>query len=143
MTRAQSRLEVDLDQLEQAPRDELVRHWARLFNRTLPANMSSKLVRRAVTYQLQVKAKGGLKPSTCKDLRQIARKGGTSCPLRKGPRTVVKPGTRLIRDWNGTSHIVEVIDRGFIWEGREYRSLSAIARAITGARWSGPRFFGL
>ena len=143
MTRAQSRLEVDLDQLEQAPRDELVRHWTRLFDLDLPVNMSSKLVKRAVAYQLQVRAKGGPGPSTCKELRRVARKGGTPCPIKRPSRMVIKPGTRLIRDWNGRTHVVDAIDRGFVWEGREYRSLSAIARTITGARWSGPRFFGL
>ena len=143
MTLLQSRLEVDLDRLDQAPRDELVRQWIRLSVRDLPGNMSSKLVKRAVAYQLQVKARGGFSKSTCKDLRRIARKNGTPCPLRKAPRTVIKPGTRLIRDWNGRTHVVDAMKGGFIWEGQTYRSLSAIARAITGARWSGPRFFGL
>jgi len=55
----------------------------------------------------------------------------------------LKPGARLIREWNGSSHIVEVVEDGFLWNGKRYRSLSAIARAITGTRWSGPRFFGL
>jgi hypothetical protein len=50
---------------------------------------------------------------------------------------------RLIREWNGSSHVVEVVDGGFLWNGKRYGSLSAVARAITGARWSGPRFFGL
>ena len=55
----------------------------------------------------------------------------------------LQPGTRLVREWNGRTHVVEVVDKGFIWEGDRHRSLSAIARAITGARWSGPRFFGV
>ena len=143
MTLTRSRLESDLDRLDQAPRDELIALWARLFNRTLPVNISSKLIKRAVAYQLQVKAHGGLRPSTQKELRRIARSTGTFCQVRRPPQTTVKPGTRLIRDWNGRSHVVEAIEKGFIWEGQTYRSLSAIARAITGARWSGPRFFGL
>ena len=53
------------------------------------------------------------------------------------------PGTRLLREWNGRTHQVDVTDDGFVWNGETYRSLSAVARAITGARWSGPRFFGL
>lgn len=53
------------------------------------------------------------------------------------------PGTRLVREWNGRNHTVEVLEQGFLCDGQRYRSLSAVARAITGARWSGPRFFGL
>jgi hypothetical protein len=55
----------------------------------------------------------------------------------------LKPGGRLIREWNGVTHVVDVVDGGFLWNGQRYASLSPIARAITGARWSGPRFFGL
>ena len=55
----------------------------------------------------------------------------------------LKSGARLLREWNGTTHVVDVLDEGFFWNEQHYRSLSAIARAITGARWSGPRFFGL
>jgi hypothetical protein len=55
----------------------------------------------------------------------------------------IKPGARLLREWNGTTHVVDVLPDGFLWNGTRHRSLSAIARAITGARWSGPRFFGI
>jgi hypothetical protein len=55
----------------------------------------------------------------------------------------LKPGARLLRDWNGRTHVVDVTDAGYQWNGETHRSLSAIARAITGARWSGPRFFGI
>jgi hypothetical protein len=55
----------------------------------------------------------------------------------------LRPGGRLIRAWNGVSHVVDITEEGYLWRGRRYRSLSAIARAITGAHWSGPRFFGL
>jgi len=55
----------------------------------------------------------------------------------------LKPGGRLIREWNGTTHLVDVVNGGFLWNGQRYASLSPIARGITGARWSGPRFFGL
>ena len=55
----------------------------------------------------------------------------------------LQSGARLVREWNGVNHVVEVIEGGYVWNGDRHRSLSAIARAITGARWSGPRFFGL
>jgi hypothetical protein len=60
-------------------------------------------------------------------------------PIRKA----IEPGVRLVRDWNGRTHVVDVIDGGFVLDGKNYRSLSAVARRITGTRWSGPRFFGL
>jgi hypothetical protein len=53
------------------------------------------------------------------------------------------PGTRLIREWHGQTHLVDVLEKGMLYQGRTYRSLSEVARVITGARWSGPRFFGL
>lgn len=59
------------------------------------------------------------------------------------PRGPLLPGTRLLREWNGRQHFVDVVDDGFLFDGKAYRSLSAIARRITGAHWSGPRFFGL
>ena len=55
----------------------------------------------------------------------------------------LRQGTRFVREWNGKSHVVEVVGKGFVWQGKTYRSLSAIASTITGNRWSGPRFFGL
>ena len=58
-------------------------------------------------------------------------------------RTALAPGSRLVREWQGRPHTIEVLEDGFLYVGRRYRSLSEIARAITGARWSGPRFFGL
>lgn len=63
--------------------------------------------------------------------------------LAPAPRPLPQPGTRLLREWNGRQHFVDVVDGGFVLDGKTYRSLSAIARQITGARWSGPRFFGL
>ena len=61
---------------------------------------------------------------------------------RKASPTL-QPGSRLLREWNGTTHVVDITDAGYVWNGKSHRSLSAIAREITGARWSGPRFFGI
>ncbi len=72
--------------------------------------------------------------------------GEAGCPRLgppSAPRNPLRSGTRLLREWNGQQHFVEVVDDGFVFDGKEYRSLSAIARTITGAHWSGPRFFGL
>ena len=93
---------------------------------------------------MQAKRWGGLKPSTLNGLRKNAARV-PSKPNSAVPETrlALKPGTRLVREWNGRAHTVEVLDQGFLWNGEAYPSLSAVARAITGARWSGPRFFGL
>lgn len=81
-------------------------------------------------------------PTAVEDLDDSVSSGGPRPQRLKGRRTPL-PGARLLRDWNGRTHIVDVIDGGFVFEARVYRSLSAIARQITGAHWSGPRFFGL
>ena len=73
----------------------------------------------------------------------IAGGAGDGDRVSRTAAPVLQPGTRLVREWNGTTHIVEVIEGGYVWNGDRLRSLSAIARSITGARWSGPRFFGL
>ncbi len=92
---------------------------------------------------MQAKRYGGLKPAIDRWLRMIANgtADGDHGGRKASPR--LEPRTRLVREWNGVSHVVEVIEGGFVWNGDRHRSLSSIARAITGARWSGPRFFGL
>ncbi len=91
---------------------------------------------------MQVKRYGGLKPAVRRQLRKVAD-GGSAQAVANLKSEKVVPGMRLIREWTGSSHVVEVVDGGFVWNGKRYGSLSAVARAITGARWSGPRFFGL
>lgn len=94
------------------------------------------LLRLALAWELQAKAQGGLSRLTQQRLAQIdAARTRTS---------LVSPGMRLVREWNGVAHVVMVGDDHIVrWNGREYRSLSEVARAITGTRWSGPAFFGL
>ena len=92
---------------------------------------------------MQARVLGGLKPATGKALRAIANgKGGEKIKTR-GAAVRLKPGARLVREWRGRVHTVEVLDDGFAYRGESYRSLSAVAMAITGAKWSGPRFFAL
>ncbi len=138
-----ARLEREIDGLADLTRAELVERWRTHYRADPPKGISQLLLVRAVAYEMQVKLYGGLKPSTDRRLRMIA--DGTANGGQGGRETgsSLQPGTRLVREWNGVSHVVEVIDGGFIWNGDRHRSLSAIARAITGARWSGPRFFGL
>jgi Protein of unknown function (DUF2924) len=98
---------------------------------------------RAVAYQLQVKAFGGLSAATKRKLREIAAaaREGRFDPALIGPR--VKPGTRLIRVWRGETHTVHVLEDGFEWNGSRYGSLSVIAKAISGTNWNGWVFFGV
>ena len=128
-----------VDEIAHQSRNRLVEAWEAHFRCPAPKGVSTKLLARAVAYQEQANAYGGLKPSTKKALLNSLKQEGSSV---KSARKL-QPGTRLVREWNGRKHVVDVADRGFVWKGSMYKSLSAIAREITGTRWSGPRFFGL
>ncbi len=140
--RAAGDLEATIRELADLPRPDLTERWRQLYRAAPPKGMSRPLLIRAVAYGMQVKRYGGLKPAVRRQLRKVAD-GGSAQAVANLKSEKVAPGMRLIREWNGSSHVVEVIDRGFVWNGKRYGSLSAVARAITGARWSGPRFFGL
>ncbi|MCW2349164.1 DUF2924 domain-containing protein [Sphingobium sp. B12D2B] len=99
------------------------------------------LLRRLLAQQIQERRLGRLPAVVTRELERIAAGGSPAeMPSRA---TVLSPGTRLIREWNGKTIAVEVLDEGFGWDDRVWRSLSEIARAVTGAHWSGPRFFGV
>ena len=138
-----ARLEREIEALADLTRAEMVERWRTHYRTDPPKGISRPLLVRAVAYEIQAKRYGGLKPATDRRLRAIANgtddgdHGGSNAP------PTLQPGARLIREWNGVSHVVEAIEGGFLWNGDRHRSLSSIARAITGARWSGPRFFGL
>ena len=135
-------LEAKIRELADLPRPDLTERWRQLYRTAPPKGMSRPLLTRAVAYGMQVKRYGGLKPAVRRQLRKVAD-GGSARAVANLISTRIAPGMRLIREWNGSSHVVEAVDGGFIWNGKRYGSLSAVARAITGARWSGPRFFGL
>jgi hypothetical protein len=99
-----------------------------------------------LAYKLQEQAFGGMKPEYKRRLRQLAEsfERSSSNPAKKVSLTTkIKPGTRLIRRWDEQTHQVTVAEKGFEYKGARYKSLSEIARLITGTRWSGPLFFGL
>jgi len=138
-----SALEREIGALADLPRSALVARWQVLYRTDPPKGLSRRLLILGIAYRMQAKRYGGLTPAT---RRKVAGNGsGGATPDRSKPKPSVKlaPGTRLVREWNGKTHVVDVVDGQFIWNGARYRSLSAIARAITGARWSGPRFFGV
>ena len=121
---------------------ELRELWCDLYKTEAAPHLSRELLVRAVAYRMQEVASGGLRPELQRQLRQIGLELQQTGRLRIR-RPQLKPGTRLMREWRGRSHEVLVLDDGFSWQGTHYRSLSAIARKITGTAWSGPLFFGL
>jgi hypothetical protein len=116
--------------------DALRRRWRAVFGRTPPAALSKDMLGRMIAWRMQEQAFGGLDRESLTFLDGLARHGGS-------PRRQLKPGTVLVRDYHGQRHTVTVAPNGFDWQGTTYPSLSAIARAITGTAWSGPRFFAL
>lgn len=121
---------------------EALRHlWRRRF-RSQPPKVSADLLRLALAYALQEKALGGLSKASQKQLDALSARPQTSPTLTRLRQP--RPGMRLVRVWNDVAHVVTITEDGHIeWQGRLWRSLSEVARAITGTRWSGPRFFGL
>jgi hypothetical protein len=129
----------------------LQQRWRELYKVEPPFKIRSGFLRRAIAYRLQELVYGGLKPPTLRILRQIAedlhasraRNVGDVSTRRPSRAPVLSPGTRLLREWNGRMESVEVTGKGFVWRDGHYRTLSAVAVAITGTKWSGPKFFGL
>jgi hypothetical protein len=120
----------------------LRQRWAALFSDDPAPNLGRALLIRAIAYRLQEKALAGLKPSTQRVLDRVAD-GGSKVAHKGFPKRRASAGTVLIRQWRGVSHRVTVLDTDVVYRGRRYKSLSEVARAITGSRWSGPLFFGL
>lgn len=132
---------VTLDRLTSMPVDELKAEWARRHAAATP-NLSPDLLRLGIAYRLQEQKLGGLSRSTRSLLRQVAARGSDGDAAKPMPRKLTS-GTRLVRDWHGVGHTVTVLEDGFEYDGGHWKSLSAIAKAITGTHWNGPRFFGL
>jgi Protein of unknown function (DUF2924) len=130
-------IEAEIAHLRSLALAALRRHWRVIFGRTPPAALSKDLLGRMIAYRLQERAFGGLDRESLRFLDGLARHGGS--PRRRR----LKTGTVLVRDYQGQRHTVTVVSNGFDWQGATYPSLSAIARAITGTAWSGPRFFAL
>jgi hypothetical protein len=116
--------------------------WAALFGAEPSPNFGRALLIRAIAYRLQEKFSSGLKPATQRLLDRIADNPSKDAPQAL-PQRRASAGTVLIRQWRGVSHRVTVLETDVVYRGRRYKSLSEVARAITGSRWSGPLFFGL
>jgi hypothetical protein len=117
--------------------------WRRRYRMTPQKHLSRDLLTRGIAYRLQERAYGGLSKATVRKIEKVRHlAAGDGTPSSTSPISL-KTGTRLIREWHGDTHTVLVLEDGVEWRGKQYRSLSEVAREITGARWSGPRFFGL
>ncbi|TFL16120.1 DUF2924 domain-containing protein [Jannaschia formosa] len=113
--------------------------WEAAFGSPPPPYLSVAFMRKALAHNAQCRAHGGLPSPLRRALRQIAIGHGVT----ESTRRIAKPGAQLVREWNGRTYRVEVVEDGYRMDGRTWRSLSAVAGHITGTTWSGPRFFGL
>ena len=130
---------------------QLRAEWRRVYQALPSPRLTTDLLRRGIAYRLQERVHGGLPTMMARELdrmgkRRLADKAagqsdaGAAGRVRDEPR--LRPGTRLVRAWQGRTYSVLVTEHGFVMDDREYSSLSRIAETVTGTRWSGPRFFG-
>ena len=128
----------EVDRIVELDREACLPLWRETFGIKAPKRLSVEFMRRALAHEVQARAFGPIAKRTRRVLTSVAAVPGAAgrLPVR------MSPGARLLREWNGRTHEVEVLPDGYLWKGRRFRSLSAVAREITGARWSGPRFFG-
>jgi hypothetical protein len=135
-----------LEALNDLSVEALRAEWRRLHRAPAPPCYSRDLLLRGISYRLQEVALGGLSPASQRLLAPSPSTGSGPAPARArapAPPIRLKPGSTLVRAWHGETHTVLVLEDGFEHQGRRYASLSQIARLVTGAHWSGPRFFGL
>lgn len=138
-----SNLEDEIARLRDLDLSDLRDKWRKHYKTEPSRSFRRDFLVRAVAYKMQVEVYGGLKSSTLRRLKQIAE------ALREGkPETIftapkIKPGTLLVRSWRDETHIVTALEDGFEWKRKRYRSLSEVARAITGTQWNGLVFFGV
>jgi len=136
-------LNSEIGQLTNLSHAGLKERWRSLFGIHAPKHISRRLMEKAIPFRLREKALGIPTADTKRRLREIAIaiRDGREETVSLGPR--IRPGTRLVRAWQGTTHIVEVEADGFVWQGARHASLSGIAKVITGTNWNGFAFFGV
>ncbi|WP_411339454.1 DUF2924 domain-containing protein [Sphingopyxis sp. J-6] len=139
-----ARIEEQLAGLATMSPARLRAEWRRLHRRQpLTAGLTSSQLIRSIAWRLQEKMLGGLPANRLRELDRLAGQLDHDGELDMALDRSLKPGSQLVRPWHGKAYTVTVIDQGFEFDGRQYSSLTQIAREITGAAWSGPRFFGL
>jgi len=124
-------------EIETMDRAGLTALWQKAIGAPPPRSLSQPVLRCTLAFEMQARSMGGLPKGFAAKLKRAA---GEDAPKRSPE---MQPGARLLREWNGVTHVVDVTEQGYRWREQTWRSLSAIAREITGAHWSGPRFFGL
>lgn len=135
-------IEQQIEQLGQLSAAQLRSRWRDVYRAPAP-DMSPGLLARGIAYRQQERVHGGLTRATEKQISAITKRLERSGSVTDAHAVTLKPGTRLVRSWNGTVHSVLVCETGYEFDGRHYSSLTQVARDITGVHWSGPRFFGL
>jgi hypothetical protein len=121
----------------------LHREWRRLYRMPAPPRVSRDLLLLGVAWKAQEQLLGSLGTATRRRLMDLMQNLERDGDVTRSRAVRLRPGARLVREWRGETHTIIVLDDGFEWRGRRWRSLSAIAREISGGHWSGPRFFGL
>lgn len=141
-----------MEMVDDLSRQECIDRWTKVNGNPPPKYTSMQFMQQALTFEAQVKRFGGHSAAVKRALRPVAKSTAAdrnrgedrSSPSGLATSTLsLRAGMHLVREWNGRTYQVEVLEKGFQLDGKPYRSLSAIARKITGAHWSGPRFFGL
>lgn len=139
-------IQLEIEALRRLSRDELLEQWKKLFDCLPYKGVRDITLIRGIAFKIQEKRHGGLRPLTRRQLVKIARGSANADQVASysstNHRPKVQTGSKLIREWNGRTYEVLVADKGYILNGITHPSLSACAKAITGAHWSGPRFFG-
>jgi hypothetical protein len=131
----------ELASLPALDRSALIEKWRMLYGTEPPVGVRNNFLMHAIAHRMQEQALGGIKPATRRFLEKAAE---DNAPGRQiVPVISIRPGTRLLREWHGVTYEVIIMEDGVQCNGKRYRSLSEVARTITGARWSGPLFFGL
>ena len=137
------KLTQELKDLETRGDDELKDRWHSLYRTKPPQKIHRSLLIAAVAHRMQENALGALKSSVRRNLMQAANKPAIPRSSPRCPSLRPRAGTVLMRDWGGITHQARVLEDGILFRSKRYKSLSEVARVITGSRWSGPLFFGL
>jgi hypothetical protein len=132
-----------VESLPNLPRADLAKLWQQLFHSPPHPKIRKPAMIRILAYRIQEHAYGSLSAASERRLRQLEVAVAGNSSLKTSSTRKIQPGTRLVREWQNQVHLVDAEAKGYEYRGVRYRSLSEIARVITGTRWSGPLFFGL
>ena len=135
----EAEIEAEIERIRSLPIDEIRALWRHTFKLPPPSALGKDMLGRMIAYRLQEKALGGLSRASRRLLDDL---GGGKTAIEPARRRL-KPGTILVREYQGERHTVTIAQDGFVWRDETYASLSTIARLITGTNWNGPKFFGL